>query len=132
MGRVGVARPQASGLSLRFSPRAQNRFELGCKTPPNLDKSANSGAKRPFLFGILWFCGAKPICFSGGRIGLQARGGALFWFLAAAIHRGFWYNERATNFTGNFLYLRALMTVLDNLGFLSWLHQDGHLSWRVS
>lgn len=28
------------------------------------------------------------------------------------------------------MYSRALMAVLDNLGFLSWLHQDGHLSWE--
>jgi hypothetical protein len=30
-----------------------------------------------------------------------------------------------------FVFLRALMAVLDNLVFLGWLHQDGHLSWRV-
>ena len=57
------------------------RFELGCKNPPFLDKSTNSGAKAPVLFGLVWFCGAKPICFSGGRVAIRARVGALFYFL---------------------------------------------------
>ena len=94
---------------------ARIRFELGCKTPPNLDKSANPGAKRPFLFGKLRFCEAKPICFSGGRIGLQARGGALFWFLATA--GGFWYNERATNLKRKLLFM-AQIAVSDSSGLL--------------
>ena len=69
------------GLSLRFSPRTPIRFELGCKNPPNQDKIAQTGAKAPVLFGILRFCGAKPICFSGGRVAIQVRAGALFCFL---------------------------------------------------
>ncbi|NCB78340.1 MAG: recombinase family protein, partial [Negativicutes bacterium] len=29
-----------------------------------------------------------------------------------------------------FVFSRALMAVLDNLDYLGWLHQDGHLSWE--
>lgn len=48
---------------------------------PNQDKIVRTGAKAPVLFGKLWFCAAKPICFSGGRVAIQARGGVLFCVL---------------------------------------------------
>ena len=64
--------------------------------------------------------------FSGGKWELER--GESRAFLSATRWRFSGKIESATNFTGNFLYLRALMAVLDNLGFLSWLHQDGHLS----
>ncbi len=34
-GRMPALLALVSGQSLRFNPRAQIRFELGCKTPPN-------------------------------------------------------------------------------------------------
>ena len=65
-----------------LSPRAQIRFELGHKTPPNQDKIAQTGARASVLFGKLRFCGAKPICFSGGENCGSACQGTPFVFVA--------------------------------------------------
>ena len=67
-----------------------------------------------------------------GAIAGAAVGCAVLFF---SRHRRFCFGSGiiggATNFTGNFLYFsRALIAVLDNLGFLSWLHQGGYLSWE--
>jgi hypothetical protein len=66
VGRAGVTRPQASGLS--FKDFLGNRFELRRTFAPKTNFSTDSGATRLFLFGKLGFCGAKPSCFSGGRV----------------------------------------------------------------
>jgi len=60
----GAARLAVLGGGAELRHFAGNRFELGCKTPPEMDKNRKSGAKAPFF---LWFCGANPRCFQWGE-----------------------------------------------------------------
>ena len=84
--------------------------------------------KRLFCLGNYGFAQQNPSVFLGGELRFGVSKDTLFVFLPPCGNLR--YNKRATNHERLFVFLRASMAVLDNLVFLGWLHQDGHLSWR--